>query len=154
MDLPEPVLRHVLRLHADLGPLLDFGDTPAGHRRVVPIAGGRFEGPDLTGEVLPGGADWQIVRDDGTIAVEARYSLRTDRGELVLVDSRGTRHGPPAVLERLAGGEAVAASEYTFRAAVTLETAAPRLQWVTRGVFVAVAARLADAVEYDLYVVG
>jgi Protein of unknown function (DUF3237) len=143
-----------LWLRAELGPLLDFGDTAAGHRRVVPILGGSFEGPDLIGEVVPGSADWQLVGADGTIAVNARYTLRTDRGELVLVDSRGTRHGPPEVLERLGRGEAVAPSDYTFRTAVRIETSAPRLQWMERGVFVAVAARAADAVEYDLYLVG
>ena len=64
--LPEPKLRHVYRVDATVGPPIDLGDTPQGHRRIVPLTGGHFAGPELRGTLVAGGsADWQIIRPDG-----------------------------------------------------------------------------------------
>ena len=154
LDLPEPSLRLAYRMRAELAEALDLGVTPRGHRRLVPFTGGRFEGPGLSGSVLPGGgADWQIVQPDGSVHVDIRYTLRTASGALLLVDSRGVRHGAPEVLERLAAGEPVAADEYTYRIAVSIETSDPELAWMNRGVFLAVGAREPGAVVYDVYLV-
>src|SRR5262245_64333731 len=56
------------------------GDGPHGLRRVVPITGGTVEGPKLKGTVVSGGADWQFVRPDGTLQLEAKYTLQSDDG--------------------------------------------------------------------------
>ena len=73
---------------------------------------------------LPGvSADWQIVLPDGTALGDIRYTLQTDNGALLYVQSRGVRHGSPEVLERLGRGEDVDASEYTFRTSTQIETA-------------------------------
>ena len=74
---------------------LDLGDVGKGRRRIVPISGGEFSGPVLRGTVLPGGADWQIMRSDGVAELEARYTLRTDDGALIDVRNVALRHGPP-----------------------------------------------------------
>src|SRR4029078_5883180 len=79
-----------------------LGDTPYGERRIIDVHGGTVEGPKLKGKVLPGGADWQSIRADGVVHLHARYTIETDAGGLVLVDSEGYRHGPPEVMERLA----------------------------------------------------
>jgi Protein of unknown function (DUF3237) len=118
---------------------------------VIPIAGGRFDGPRLSGEILPGGADWQVLQPDGTALVTARYTLRTDDGELILADSRGVRTGPPDVLAALQQGELRDPHEYYFRTAVTLEAGPGALEWVNRAIFVAVAARGPATVVYDLH---
>jgi Protein of unknown function (DUF3237) len=152
--LPTPGLRHVYRLGADLGAPIDLGSEPAGHRRLVPLETGRFAGPDLSGELVGGGsADWQLVRPDGSVAVEVRYTLRTDSGALILVRSDGVRHGPPEVLARLGRGEEVAPDEYTFRTVLRMETAEKSLAWLNDGVFVGVGAREATAIVYDVYLV-
>jgi hypothetical protein len=40
-----------------------IGNTPEGYRMNVPVAGGRFEGPRLSGEIVPfSGADWSRIR--------------------------------------------------------------------------------------------
>ena len=70
------------------------------------------------------------------------------------VQSRSVRHGSADVLARLARGEAVDASEYTFRTSTQIETAAPGLQWLNKGVFIGVAARQPDGVIYETYLVG
>ena len=89
-----------------VGPPLDCGDVGKGMRRIVPITGGEFSGPDIRGKVLPGGADWQILRGDGVSELEARYTLQTDDGALINVRNLALRHGPPEVMAALAAGRA------------------------------------------------
>jgi hypothetical protein len=103
---------------------------------------------------VPGAsADWQIVLTDGTALGDIRYTLQTNDGDLLYVQSRSVRHGPPEVLARLGRGEDVDATEYTFRASTRIETAAPDLDWLNKGVFIAAAARTAAGVIYDTYLV-
>jgi hypothetical protein len=152
--LPAPQLRHVYRLDAELDAPVDLGDTPQGHRRIVALTRGRAEGPGFHAELLPtAGADWQILRPSGSSVADIRYTLKTDAGALLYVRSQGVRHGPPEVLARLAAGEDVDASEYTFRTTVTIETADPELAWLNDGVFIAVGGRRPSGVSYDVYLV-
>jgi Protein of unknown function (DUF3237) len=153
-QLPQPCLRKVYRLEATLGAPLDLGDIAQGHRRIVPQTGGTFTGPELNGMLLPGAsADWQIVLPDGTSFGDIRYTLQTDGGDLLYVQSRGVRHGSAEVLARLGRGEKVDASEYTFRTSTQIETAAPQLDWLNRGVFISVGGRQPAGVIYETYLV-
>jgi hypothetical protein len=153
--LPEPRLTLVYRLEAALGAALDLGEVSQGRRRIVPQIGGTFAGPVLNGKLLPGvSADWQIVLPDGTAIVDIRYTLQTDEGALLYVQSRGVRHGSPDVLERLARGDDVDASEYTFRTSTQIETASRELDWLNKGVFISVGGRLQGSVIYETYLVA
>jgi hypothetical protein len=153
--LPEPRLTRAYRLEAVLGEPLDLGDVSQGHRRIVPLTGGTFAGPELNGKLLPGAsADWQIVLPDGTTLGDIRYTLQTDDGALLYVQSRGVRHGSAEVLARLARGEDVDASEYTFRTSTQIETASARLDWLNKGVFISVAGRRPGGVMYETYLVA
>jgi hypothetical protein len=145
-----PGLEPAFTVDARLGPLEDHGVTRAGYRRVVPIAGGRVVGL-FDAEIVPGGADWQVVRPDGTVEVDTRYSARTSAGEYVHFRTSGVRSGPPPVLAALLRGEDVDPASYYFRVAVYLETSAPRLDFLERSIFVASAARGADSVAYTAY---
>jgi muconolactone delta-isomerase len=154
-QLPDPLLTPVYRLDATLGEPLDLGDILHGHRRIVPLTGGTFTGPEISGTLVPGAsADWQTVLPDGTALGDIRYMLRTNDGDLLYVQSRGVRHGPAEVLARLGRGEDVDPSEYTFRVATQIETAAPQLDWLNKGVFVSVAGRRAAGVIYETYLFG
>jgi Protein of unknown function (DUF3237) len=154
-QLPAPRLTPVYRLDATLGEPLDLGDRGQGRRRIVPLTGGMFTGPEVSGTLLSGAsADWQTVLPDGTAFGDIRYTLRTDGGDLLYVRSRSVRHGPAEVLARLARGEEVDPSEYTFRAATQIETAAPELDWLNKGVFTSVGGRQAASVIYETYLVG
>ena len=153
--LPDPSLTRVFRLEATVGEPLDLGDLAQGRRRIVPLTGGTFTGPELNGKLLPGAsADWQVVLPDRTAVGDVRYTLQTDGGDLLYVQSRGVRHGSPEVLARLARGEDVDASEYTFRTSTQIETAAPALDWLNKGVLISVGARQPDRVIYETYLVG
>ncbi len=134
-------LTHVFTAFVDIGAPLDVGPAGSGHRRIVPIMGGTVEGPRLTARILPGGADWQIVRADGTAEVVARYTLRADDGALISVVNKGLRRGPPEILARLAAGEQVDPGLYYFRTSPTFEVAAGPHAWLADNVFVATGAR-------------
>jgi len=154
-QLPDPHLTHVYRLEATLAQPLDLGQTAQGHRRIVPLTGGTFTGPELNGTLLPSAsADWQIVLPDGTALGDIRYTLQTDSGDLLYVQSRGVRHGSAEVLARLGRGEEVHASEYIFRTSTQIETSAPDLDWLNKGVFISVAGRQTAGVTYETYLVG
>ena len=86
----EPELEFVLEEIVTLGPAVEVGETARGHRRIIPITGGRFEGPGLKGEVMPGGWDWQLDRADGCTEIVADYFLRTDDGAVINVRNTGT----------------------------------------------------------------
>lgn len=152
--LPEPRLSIVYRLEATLGEPLDLGETARGERRIVPLTGGTFAGPSLRGKLVPGGsADWQVVLPDGTALADLRYTLETETGQLLYVQARGVRHGDADVLARLARGDHVEPSEYTFRSSVQIETAAAELEWLNKGVFIAVGGREPGTVIYEMYLV-
>ena len=61
----------------------ELGETPQGRRRIIGITGGRFCGERLSGRVLPGGADWQLVRADGVADLDAhmRTTPRFETGD-------------------------------------------------------------------------
>jgi hypothetical protein len=153
--LPKPRLTRVYRLEATLGDPLEVGEVSQGRRRIVPLTGGAFRGPQLNGQLLAGAsADWQIVLPDGTALGDIRYTLQTGDGALLYVRSRGVRHGSAEVLGRLARGEDVDASEYVFRTSTRIETAARDLDWLNKGVFVGVAGRRRGGVIYETYLVA
>jgi hypothetical protein len=153
--LPAPRLTLLYRLEAELGPPLDLGDTAQGHRRIVPLIGGTFSGPEIGGTLVPGAsADWQTVLPDGTALGDIRYTLQTDSGALLYVQSRGVRHGSAEVLGRLASGEEVDARDYVFRTSTQIETASLDLDWLNTGVFISVAGRRQAGVTYATYLVA
>ncbi len=153
--LPEPRLDLIYRLEATLGDPQDVGEISARHRRIVPLTGGTFSGPELHGILLPGAsADWQIILPDGTALVDAHYTLKTERGDLLYVQSKGVRHGSTLVLARLGRGEDVDADEYTFRTSVKIETGAESLNWLNKGIFISVGGRQPGRVIYEVYLVG
>ncbi len=141
----------LMNVAADVGELTSMGGGPLGERRVVAITGGNFAGPGLRGTVVPGGADWQIVRADGVLDIDARYALRTEAGALIRVVSQGYRHGPPEVLAALGRGEEVAPQKYFFRTVMRFETGDRGLQWLNRCIAVATAQRKARQVLLEVY---
>lgn len=135
----------VFEVTANVDAPLVVGQTSRGLRRVIPILGGTVSGPRLQGAVLPGGADWQYVRPDGVLSLEARYTIRTGDGALVSVINRGMRHGPPEIIDRVMRGEPVAAGSYYFRTVAEFEAPLGPLEWLNKGLFLGLAERRPDA---------
>src|SRR3954470_17106013 len=145
------MLQPLLRAEITLAPAQELGEGPLGRRRVIPITGGSFRGERLAGRVLPGGADWQVLRADGVAELDARYSLETEDGALIYVRNFGLRHGPADVMRKHAAGEAVEASAYYMRTTPRFETGAKRYLWLNKMLCVATGARRAAAVELEVF---
>ena len=146
-----PSLQFLYTSMVEIGQPLEIGKSRMGQRRIIPITGGRFSGPKLSGRILPGGADWQVIRYDNVTEVDARYTLETSDGNLIHVSNQGVRHGPADVMARLASGLDVEPTQYYFRTVPVFETGAPRLAWLNRIVAIASGERHADKVIITVY---
>jgi hypothetical protein len=141
-----------VEIDVDVEPTVDLGDTGLGVRRLVPLVGGRFRGNDgLAGSVAAGGVDWQRVRTDGVVEIEAHYVLTTDSGASIEVSSVGVRQASSDVLDRIAAGASVDPSEYYFRTHVRLYTSDPTLRWVNDRLFVASGERNRSSVRIKVF---
>ena len=150
--MEQPLLEFCFRISVDVtGGMKELGKTGKGFRRVVSIDGGSFEGPNIKGIVVAGGYDWQLVRSDGVVEIDARYMLQTDDGDLITVMNTGLRHGPQEVMQRLAKGEEVDPSEYYFRSVPVFETGNPKYAWLMGSVFIASAIRKPAQVFIDVW---
>ncbi|MFN7003958.1 MAG: DUF3237 domain-containing protein [Roseinatronobacter sp.] len=149
--LPDPVLKFVCQIEADLGAPIELGQGKAGIRRIIPIIGGRVEGARLSGRLLDLGADWQTIFADGSAELDTRYGIETTDGALIDIRNFGFRHGPADVLAQVARGEDVDPSLYYMRTLPRLETGDPRYAWVNRTIFVGTGARFANAVQIRVF---
>src|SRR5579864_6312035 len=105
----DPVLatRYVFTITARVAGITSAGETGVGERRIIPIIGGEVRGEQINGKVCALGADFQIVRPDSSIELEAKYAIETDDGAVIYVENRGIRRGPIELVQRLNRGEAV-----------------------------------------------
>lgn len=151
MLLPSPTLDPVCTLTVALDPIREMGSGRAGHRRIVPIIGGTVEGPELSGQLLNLGADWQTIFASGVAELDTRYAMETHDGAIIEIINYGLRHGPPETLDAIARGEEVDPASYYMRTHARLETGDPRYDWVNRTLFIGVGARMQQSVKIDLY---
>jgi hypothetical protein len=140
-----------LNAEITLAPAQELGETPQGRRRIINITGGSFRGERLSGRVLAGGADWQVIRPDGVADLDARYTLETSDGALIYVRNHGYRHGPADVLKKLAAGEDVDPSLYYMRTAPLFETGDARYAWLNRMICVGTGARRKSSVHLEIF---
>jgi hypothetical protein len=146
-----PGLEVITRLEVQVGAPVVVGRAAGGERRLVPILGGRLLGPRLTGTVVAGGNDVQLVRADGVVEIDSRYMVELDDGARVFVHDVGVRHAPPEVAAALARGEAVDPALVYSRTRMVFETDAPQHAWLTRDLFVASGARVGDRVHLAVH---
>jgi Protein of unknown function (DUF3237) len=149
--VPVPQLEFIFAADVTVDAPHDLGDVGKGGRRIVGITGGDFQGPQIRGKVVPGGADWQVLRTDGVAELEARYTLRTDDGALIYVRNLGLRHGPPDIIAALAAGQPVDPASYYFRGATFFETSAARYAWLAKSIIVCTGEREPAAVKLKFY---
>jgi hypothetical protein len=149
-----PVLRSAhlltLSLQVDYAGLLNIGKTPAGRRRIAPVAGGVFEGGRLRGEILPGGADWVMVRPDDNFTIDVRLTLRTDDGALVYLAYQGLFKASPEDQARLRRGEMLRPEDYMIRTVAKFESGTERYQWLNDVLAIGVGRQTQGGAVYDI----
>ena len=106
MTTPTLETKYVFTITARIGDVVTAGETGIGVRRIIPIIGGEVKGA-ITGKVLPFGADFQTIRPNELIDLEAKYAFETDDGAIVYVENKGMRFGPVELLQKLKRGEPV-----------------------------------------------
>src|SRR6201994_3150077 len=150
-----PVLetKYVFTITAHIGPVTTAGDIGSGVRRIIPITGGEVKGEGINGKVCPFGADFQIIRPNELIELEAKYAFETDDGAVVYVENKGLRFGPGDLLQNLKRGEPVDPKLIYFRTVPKFETGHEKYRWLMEHIFVASAARHADRVVIDVHMV-
>jgi hypothetical protein len=148
--MPALETRYVFTITALIGEVTSAGDIGNGVRRIIPIVGGEVKG-EVNGKVLPFGADFQIIRPNELIELEAKYAFETDDGAIVYVENKGIRFGPLELLQKLKRGEPVDPNLIYFRTVPKFETGAEQYRWLMQHIFVATAARHADRVVIDVH---
>ncbi|MCP9755464.1 DUF3237 domain-containing protein [Lacihabitans sp. CCS-44] len=146
-----PSLEYLCELKVKLNPPYLVGETPHGLRRIIPIVGGTVEGPKIKGEILNGGADWQIVRKDGVAELEAHYQIKTDDGVTIYIKNTGLRVATPEVAARIGRGEQVSPTEYYFRAVPKFEAPTGKYEWMNNAIFVCTGERNPDNVSIKVW---
>ena len=149
----EPALqtRYVFTITAYIGSVTSAGDIGTGVRRIIPITGGEVRGKGISGKVCPFGADFQIIRPNELIELEAKYAIETDDGAVIYVENKGIRFGPVDLVKRLNRGEGVDPKLIYFRTVPKFETGAEKYRWLMESLFIGSAARHADRVVIDVH---
>ncbi|MFM2362634.1 MAG: hypothetical protein RLZZ316_1536 [Bacteroidota bacterium] len=133
----EPGLQFIFAAKVLLGSPMDLGMTTYAKRRISPINGGSFEGDLLKGIIIPGGADWQTIRLNGTVDVEARYTLQTDDGTSIYLQDKGMR--------------CETESGIYMRTSAVFEVQGDRYNWLSQALFIGCGKKMADHVFVKFY---
>ncbi|PWY95429.1 hypothetical protein BO94DRAFT_553316 [Aspergillus sclerotioniger CBS 115572] len=150
--LPPPNLVHLFTLTCTVSPPLEIGPGPYGRRRCIPITSGTVRGKYLSGEIVPGGADFMLVEENQTTHVNTNYVIKSHDGAYIYVRTEGTRSGPPDVLRALMESpDAVDPDQYWFHLHIKLETGHEKYRWMNNRVVVGRATRAKGEVAYDAY---
>jgi hypothetical protein len=148
--VPRLQTKYAFTITAHIGSVTSAGDTGTGVRRIIPIIGGEVRGA-INGKVCAFGADFQIIRPNELIELEAKYAFETDDGAVVYVENKGIRFGPVELLQKLKRGEPVDPKLIYFRTVPKFETGAEQYRWLMEHIFVGSAARHADRVVIDVH---
>jgi len=126
-----PELEYVMELKVVCSQAFSCGQTSKGERIVIPITGGTFEGPNIKGTILSGGADYQLSdKQNHRTELEAIYCIKTDDGTNIHVRNCGL------IVD---GNDQNGNPQFYFRAAPKFE--APnnsKYNWLNNAIFVCV----------------
>ena len=151
MAVPTLATQYVFTITARIGGVTSAGDIGHGVRRIIPVTGGEVRGERVNGKVCAFGADFQIIRPNELIELEAKYAFETDDGAVIYVENRGLRFGPIELLQQLKRGEPVDPRLIYFRTVPKFETGSEKYRWLMENLFIGSAARHADHVVVDVH---
>ena len=143
--------RPLFRISAQVAAPQIVAGGPYGERRFIPVTGGSFSGERISGRVLSGGADCQLIRPDGAAELDVRVALEADDGAIILMKGLGIRHASADVMQRIANGERVDGTEYYFREAMVFEAPDGPHAWLNRLIAIGIGERLPDEVVVDVF---
>lgn len=137
----DPSFEFVMEIKAVCDPAYTVGQTAHGERVIIPIVGGTFEGPNIKGTVIPGGADHQLVdKEKGRTELEAIYSIKTDDGVYIHLRNVGL-----LVMNK---------DGYYFRTAPKFEAPSDsKYDWLNNAIFVCVPEGKPDYISLKMYMV-
>lgn len=150
-----PALTHRFSITIQVAkPTLVSRSPETGKRQLIPIESGVVSG-ELTGHVLPGGVDSQIILPDGTCQLSARYAIQVEQG-CVYIENNGIRRIPEAYRKHLFADDMSFFSELPpediyFRTVPRFEVDTPALSWLTDSLFICAGIRTRDGVMLDFY---
>lgn len=150
-NIPSPSLEEVFRIEAKVNkPVVVGQDGVKGRRQLIEVTGGIVSG-GLTGQLLPGGVDSQIIRPDGFVELSARYGVQLDSGETFYIENNGVRRVDPAFSAEVAQGKIVDPKHVYFCTVPHFETYSDNLKWLEQSIFISYSARLPDSVLLRYY---
>ncbi len=149
--LPTPGLTFFSNLSVRVGPPQPVGQPWGGRGGGIPFWGGKGGGGGGAGGVLPGGADFQLIFNQTSSELDARYVIELDGGDLLFVRNHALRSADPAVMARLLRGEPVPPEAVYFRCVPSLETASRTLAWVNDRLFMGTGVRHPDSVQMTFF---
>ena len=119
-----PRIEFAFEFRVTLAPAVVLGETALGRRQYIPITGGTIAGPKFSGEVIPGGWDFQLGLPGGCGTLTADYFVRATDGTVIHILNEAFNCGVGA------GGE-----RSFFRP--RFEAPKGPHEWLTRATFVA-----------------
>jgi hypothetical protein len=128
-----------------------LGQTHGVERQVIILTECIIDGDRIKGRVLPGGSDWLTVEPDGAILLDCRMVIQTDDDQMIGVNYRGLRHGPPDAMVRLNRGEAVDTSGFYHRVAILFDTSAEKYKWLNRILAIGKGRKLPVGAVYEVF---
>ncbi|MGJ8536546.1 MAG: DUF3237 domain-containing protein [Parasphingopyxis sp.] len=145
--------------HVD-GGLLALGQSPFGEQRVGYISGGTFEGPKLSGIVLPGGGNWsragRLSSGEAVGTFDARAVLQTHDGAHIYMTYSGRSVVPDDVRAEFGNPEKadqVDPARYYLRIAPVFETASADYDWLNGILAIGKGERTELGARQHLYIV-
>ena len=145
---------HLFTLSAGIGSSDDTGQGSLGRRMRDSVGEGTFSGARLRGQILPGSADWRLIRHDITSIIDARVMLRTDDGASIYMSYGGRIVVPPEILAEArdpAWRHLLDPSKYYFRTTPTFETGAEGYAWLNDIVCIGTGRLTARGVDYEIF---
>lgn len=135
-------------------PIIVSNSPVTGKRQLIPILRGKVSG-ELTGEVLPGGVDSQIIDPNGVCRLSARYALKVSEGT-VYIENNGIRTVPAEYksllfTEDMSFFNQISSSDIYFKTVPVFEVDTPELEWLRTSIFICSASRTSDGVKLDFY---
>ncbi|ADZ84295.1 DUF3237 domain-containing protein [Cellulosilyticum lentocellum] len=86
----------IMQIKVKCSETLAVGDGGSGHLNVIPIIGGVVTGK-YQGIVIPGGADWSMIKSNGAHAF-AKYLLQMENGEYIAIENAGVLNRDTALI--------------------------------------------------------